>query len=327
MEGDEADGDLRAGEEVDLLAAQALMKCGEWDGAASAEADYFAIEDEIAGDVADGLEEIGEFGDGIEGSGIDFDLRIALVERGADAVKLVFQEGAVGEGGDEVGGSLRGTGEHDGDGAEELERDGRELVGDGEAEDVGDVTEEHVGALDGGESLVEGFGYGLFDEVFFQADAQFAGGDFDEVLGFEGGEALECVLEESLFGGRAALLCQRGVDFGDLLKAEGRAHGMVTQDFFGACAEVAVTAEDRSDLGGILFCKLGDRAKENREANREDALFAAREDSAAEVKGGEVGLLDRCGAEIVGHQADFFVLFGGRGDGFAELGETEHGEE
>ncbi len=180
-----------------MLAAQALLKFGEWDGAAIAEADYFAIEDEIAGDVADGLEEIGEFGDAIEGTGIDFDLRIALVDLGADAVKLVFHEGAVGEGGDEVGGSLRGTGEHDGDGAEELERDGRELVGDGEAEDVGDVTEEHVGALDGGESLVEGFGYGLFDEAFFQADAQFAGGDFDEVLGFEGGEALEGVLEES----------------------------------------------------------------------------------------------------------------------------------
>src|SRR5258708_30164179 len=100
MEGDEADGDLRAGEEVDLLAAQALLKFGEWDGAAIAEADYFAIEDEIAGDVADGLEEIGEFGDAIEGTGIDFDLRIALVDLGADAVKLVFREAAVWEGGD-----------------------------------------------------------------------------------------------------------------------------------------------------------------------------------------------------------------------------------
>src|SRR6266852_6436584 len=36
-------------------------------------------------------------------------------------------------------------------------------------------------------------------------------------------------------------------------------------------------------------------------------------------------LLDRCGAEIVRHQADFFVFFGGGGDGFAELGEAEHG--
>ena len=100
---------------------------------------------------------------------------------------------------------------------------------------------------------------------------------------------------------------------------------MVAQDFFGACTQIAVAAEDRSDLGGILFCKLGDRAKENREANREDTLFATWENAAAEVEGSEGGLVDRCGAEVVGYQADFFVLFGGRGDGFAELGEAEHG--
>ena len=60
---------------------------------------------------------------------------------------------------------------------------------------------------------------------------------------------------------------------------------LMAQDFFGACTQIAVAAEDRSDLGGILFCKLGDRAKENREANREYALFAARENAAAEVEG------------------------------------------
>ena len=135
--------------------------------------------------------------------------------------------------------------------------------------------------------MVKGFGDGFFDEAFFQADAQFAGGDLDEVLGFEGGEALECVLEESLFGGRSALLSERGVDFGDLLKAKRRPHGMVAQDFFGACAEIAMAAEDRSDLGGIFFCKVGDRAKENREADREYALLAARENAAAKVKRGD----------------------------------------
>jgi hypothetical protein len=93
------------------------------------------------------------------------------------------------------------------------------LVGDGEAQDFGDVAEEHVGTLDGGESLVEGFGDGFFHEAFFQADAQFAGGDFDEVFGFEGGETLESVFKESLLRGSAALPREGGVDFSDLRKA------------------------------------------------------------------------------------------------------------
>ena len=83
--------------------------------------------------------------------------------------------------------------------------------------------------------------------------------------------------------------------------------------------------KDRGQLRRFPLCDFRDRAEENREADREDAFFAARENAAAEVEGSEGGLVDRCGAEVVGYQADFFVLFGGRGDGFAELGEAEHG--
>ena len=171
VEGDEADGNLRAGEEIDLFPAEALLEFGERDGAAVAPSDDFAVEDEIAGDVADRVEQLGEFGDAIKGAGVDFDLRVALVGLGADAIELVFDEDAVGERGDEICGSFPGGGEHDGDGTEKLERDGGEFVGHGEAEDVGDIAEEHIGALDGGERLIEGFGDGFFHEAFFQADA------------------------------------------------------------------------------------------------------------------------------------------------------------
>ena len=100
---------------------------------------------------------------------------------------------------------------------------------------------------------------------------------------------------------------------------------MVTEDFFGAGTEIAVMAENWGEVRGILMCDLGDRAKENREADGEDALFAEGENAAAEEEGGEGGLIDRCGAQIVGDQADLFALFGGGGDGFAELGEAKHG--
>ena len=99
----------------------------------------------------------------------------------------------------------------------------------------------------------------------------------------------------------------------------------MAQDFFGTGAEIPVMTKDRSQLSGILICDLGDRAKENREANGEDALFATGENAAAEIEGGKGGIVDRCGAEKVRDQADFFVLLGGAGDGFAELREVEHG--
>ncbi len=203
-----------------MFAAEALLQLGERDSAAVAPADDFAVEDEVAGDAADRVEELGEFGDAIEGAGVDLDLRITLVNLGADAVEFVLDEGAVREGGDEAGGGFRGTGEHDGDGAEELERDRGKLVGHGEAKDVGDIAEEHVGALDGGGGLIEGFGDGFFDEAFFQADAELADGDFDEIFGFECGEALEGVLEKGLFGGGTTLLREGGVESCDLRKGE-----------------------------------------------------------------------------------------------------------
>src|SRR5258708_39972682 len=101
IEGHKTDRHLGAGEEIDLLAAEALLEFREGDGAAIAPADDFAVEDEIAGDVADGIEKLREFGNAIERAGMDFDLRITLVDLGADAIAFVFDERSVGERGDE----------------------------------------------------------------------------------------------------------------------------------------------------------------------------------------------------------------------------------
>src|SRR5258708_14468191 len=90
-----------------------MLGLGEWDGAAVAPADDFAVKDKIAGDCADRFEKLGEFGHAVEGAGVDFDLRIALVNLSADAIELVFNEGAVGERGDEIGGELRRGSHHD----------------------------------------------------------------------------------------------------------------------------------------------------------------------------------------------------------------------
>ena len=100
---------------------------------------------------------------------------------------------------------------------------------------------------------------------------------------------------------------------------------MVAEDFFGAGAEIAEMAEDWSEFRGVFLCNLCNGAKENREANREDALFAAWENAAAKIESGEGGFFYRCAAEIVRHPRDLFIFFRSGGDRFAELCEAEHG--
>src|SRR5260370_36893143 len=109
---------------MDLLGAGAVLQLGEGDGAAVAPADDFAVKDKIAGDCADRFEKLGEFGHAVEGAGEDFDLRIALVNLRADAIELVFDEGAVGARGDELVWLLWTAGQHYRDGADEIGVDG-----------------------------------------------------------------------------------------------------------------------------------------------------------------------------------------------------------
>src|SRR6202035_2619969 len=131
------------------------------------------------------------------------------------------------------------------------------------AKDVRDIAEKHVGPLDRGKSLVESFRDGFFHEALFQTDTKLARGNLNEVLGLHGGKALECVCEESLLCGSAALLGKRGIDFGDLREAKRRPHGMIAQDFFSAGSQITVMAKHGGKLSGILFCNASHRAEKN----------------------------------------------------------------
>ena len=100
---------------------------------------------------------------------------------------------------------------------------------------------------------------------------------------------------------------------------------MLAKDFFRARAEVAMVTQNRREFVRIFAGDLSDGAKEQGEADGQDAFFAAREDSAAEIQRAYGGFLNRSAAQILGNEADFLGFFGGGGDGFAELTETEHG--
>src|SRR5260370_11064761 len=138
--------------------------------------------------------------------------------------------------------------------------------------------------MNGGESVVEAFVHGVVNEAGVVTDAELAGGDLDEVFGFEGRQAVERVFEKSLFGGGTAPLREGGVDFRDLGKSEGWPHGLVAQDFLSARAEVAVTAKDRGEFRGTIFCDGSDSAKEKREADGEDAFLTARKNATTQIE-------------------------------------------
>src|SRR6202035_2906335 len=96
-----------------------------------------------------------------------------------------------------------------------------------------------------------------------------------------------------LLGGSAALLGQGCVDLADLRQAERGSHRMFAEDFFSTCPEIAMMPKDRGELSGILFGDLGDRSKQNREANRRNTLFAARKDPATKIERAQSSFFDR----------------------------------
>src|SRR2546421_12430720 len=104
IESNKADRNLLAGEEIDLFAAQALLKFGERDSAAAPPSNDFPVQNEISGYAAKGLEKLGKFGDTIERAGVDLHLRIALVHLRANPIEFVFDQSAIGEGGANISG-------------------------------------------------------------------------------------------------------------------------------------------------------------------------------------------------------------------------------
>src|ERR1700719_1239268 len=83
--------------------------------------------------------------------------------------------------------------------------------------------------------------------------------------------------------------------------------------------------KDRGQLRRISLCDFRYGAEENREPDREDAFFAARENASTKIKSSQRGFFNRRDLEIVGNEANLFGLFCGGGYGLAELSEAKHG--
>src|ERR1700736_6869195 len=100
---------------------------------------------------------------------------------------------------------------------------------------------------------------------------------------------------------------------------------MILQNLFGAGAQIPVVPQNGGDFVGTFAADFCDGAQQNRETDREDAFFAAGKNAAAKKERCGSRFLQRCTTEIVGDQADFFILFGSGRNRFAKLAEAEHG--
>ncbi len=225
-----------------MLAPQALLQFGERQGAAVPPGDNFSVEDEFTRQLGHRAFQFRELGDFIERAREKPGRRARLVRLRPDAVVLVLRQGASWQ---FLQGDSRifyGTGQHESDGMKHAQAGVGELVGRGQAQGFADVAGQHIGALHLGQGLVEGHGDSLLHQVFPQADAQVAGDDFDDVLGFEGRRTAKQFFEQGQLRRRPAALGQLREAALNLLQGNGFGRCLAPQQFFRHRAQVAVLA-------------------------------------------------------------------------------------
>ncbi len=108
----------------------------------------------------------------------------------ADAVVFVLDRGVV-EIGERFLGILHRAGQHEADRMEQPQARFAETPAGGQAQGLADVAQQHVRALHLGRRGAVGLGDGFLHQAFLQPDAQLAGDDLDDVLGFERRRLLE----------------------------------------------------------------------------------------------------------------------------------------
>ena len=118
-------------------------------------------------------------------------LPAAAMRLGANAVVLVFDDLRVLEVLERFFGVGRGAGQHEADGMEQPHPRLVEPMLRRQLQRGADIAQQHVGALHARQRLVIGFGDRFLHQAFFQPDAQLAGDDLQDVLGFERGGALQ----------------------------------------------------------------------------------------------------------------------------------------
>ena len=150
---------------------------------------------------AGGLDDLGELSaDVVEIAAVEPDVVLLLVELGADPVVLVLHPDLRAEAPKDLGGVLRGRGEHELDRMEDREARLTESILAGQRGKLPDVAGEHAGPLNLVEGSVVGAGDGGLDEALAEADPKLAGEDLDDVLGGERVGADEQLAEDRALG-------------------------------------------------------------------------------------------------------------------------------
>ena len=151
----------------------------------------FAIEDHFARQLAERRHEFGKRRRYlVQRAREDAHLPAAAVRLRADAVVLVFDQRVL-KVFESFGGIGRRAGQHESDGMKQPHVRRVEPMLGRELQGFADIAQQHVRALHLCQRFVVGFGDRLLDQALLQPDAQLAGDDLQDVLGFEGRRALK----------------------------------------------------------------------------------------------------------------------------------------
>ena len=180
---------------ADLLASQPLLDFRERHGVTAVlvvtPGDDLAVENYLVRELAQRRDQFGKrrsyF---VEGAREQPHLPAAAMRLGANAVVLVLDQGVL-EILECLVGVGRRAGQHEADGMKQPHARFVEAMVSRQLQRAADVAQQHVGALHLRERLVIGLGDRFLDQALFQANAQLASDDLEDVLGFERSGELE----------------------------------------------------------------------------------------------------------------------------------------
>lgn len=159
----------------------------------------------------------------------------------------------------------------------------------GQEGDEADVAFEHVGPLDAGEVGIGEAGEGVLDGALFEADAQVAGEQLDDVLGFEGRGAGQQGGDEGDFGLAAGRSGEDLEGVGNGGEGQGGGEGGLGRGGEGREGGIAGVAEGDEALAemGVLCAGDGeDGGEQGGGADISHSLVVLGECLAGEVAGG-----------------------------------------
>ena len=168
-----------------LLPAQPLLQFCKGQSTARAPGHDLSIRNELTRKRTHRGIQLGKLEDLVQSARIQFHLIATLVRLGANAIVLIFQKRSAWDRLEDFARRLNRSCQHTSDRVEQAQLSFVERATSRKPQGLADITEEHVRTLNAVNRRAESLGDRFFDQVLFQADAEIAGDDLDDVFRFQ----------------------------------------------------------------------------------------------------------------------------------------------